>query len=197
MMKKINLQSGFTLVEMLTAVTILVVGVLGPLNIATRGITDGIYAKNQIAANFLAQEAMETVINRRNSNLKLPGTDWLAGIEDGTVKCISSGPCYADATDPDLISGENFGGNTTDTGLLNDDFSPPHDAFNLQFCSNSNLYQRLNDTCTNRIGPVFTRRIFVTTVTAGREVKVEVIVEWDNKNQHKTLNLISHLYKNS
>ena len=47
---------GFTLIEALVAITILLLGVLGPLSAATRGITDGLVAKNKIVALGLAQE---------------------------------------------------------------------------------------------------------------------------------------------
>ena len=63
--KSQNLQSGFTLVEALVAITILIVGVIGPLSLAAQGIGDGIFARNQVAANYLAQEALEIVINKR------------------------------------------------------------------------------------------------------------------------------------
>ncbi len=65
----IKTEAGFTLVEALVAIAILLIGVLGPLAAAVRGITDGMYARNQIIANFLAMEGMEKIINRRDSNV--------------------------------------------------------------------------------------------------------------------------------
>ena len=67
-------QNGFTLVEALVAIVILLIGVLGPLALAVRGITDGMYASNQIVANFLAVQGLEEVINTRDSAL-LVGRD--------------------------------------------------------------------------------------------------------------------------
>ncbi|MBI2099827.1 MAG: prepilin-type N-terminal cleavage/methylation domain-containing protein [Candidatus Vogelbacteria bacterium] len=61
--------SGFTLLETLVAITILIIGVLGPLTLAVNGIVDGLYAKNQITANFLAVEGMEKIVNLRNSDV--------------------------------------------------------------------------------------------------------------------------------
>ncbi len=62
-------QSGFTLVEAMVAITILLIGVVGPLSILGRGIADGLFARNQIAANFLAQEALELITNFNQNNI--------------------------------------------------------------------------------------------------------------------------------
>jgi len=53
------MNKGFTIIESLVAITILIIGVLGPMTAATRGITDGYYAQNQLIATHLAQEALE------------------------------------------------------------------------------------------------------------------------------------------
>jgi type II secretory pathway pseudopilin PulG len=65
---------GFTLLETLVAVTILIIGVLGPLSLASRGIADGLFAQNQLTASFLAEEALETLKSRRDGNV-LSGND--------------------------------------------------------------------------------------------------------------------------
>jgi|SRR3989344_606963 len=65
--KAVN-QGGFTLVESLVAITILIIGVLGPMSVATRGITDGLYAQNQLIATHLAQEGLELLSLQVESN---------------------------------------------------------------------------------------------------------------------------------
>lgn len=72
-MKTNDMKKGFTLIETLVAITILIVGVLGPLTIAVRGISDGFFARNQIAANYLAQEAVEVIFNKRQTNCLYSG----------------------------------------------------------------------------------------------------------------------------
>lgn len=86
MIMKIN--KGFTLVEALVAITVLVIGVLGPLTIAARGIADGLYAKNELAAKYLAQEAIEVVANKRASNIQ-NGDAWLTGINDPPPETVT------------------------------------------------------------------------------------------------------------
>lgn len=84
-------KQGFTLIEALVAITILLVGVIGPLGLAAQGIADGLFAKNQIIANHLAQEGIELIINRRDSNIYAK-RDWLDGLSD-----CEGGECLIDA----------------------------------------------------------------------------------------------------
>ena len=86
-------KTGFTLIETLVAVTILIIGVIGPLSLAARGISDGLFAQNQLTANLLAQEAMETIVNARNSNIiNDPSTPflniWPTGNSDAQIDTI-------------------------------------------------------------------------------------------------------------
>lgn len=85
-MYKINIQSGFTLLEALVAISILMVAVVAPITIAQKGLSSASYTKNQMIASYLAQDAMEYIKNRRdlktiNSTIS-ERTDWLDGLED-------------------------------------------------------------------------------------------------------------------
>lgn len=54
---------GFTIVETLVAVTIMMISIIGPLTIAQKSLLAAVYAKDQVIASFLAQDLMENVIN--------------------------------------------------------------------------------------------------------------------------------------
>ncbi|QSH39327.1 type II secretion system protein [Candidatus Kaiserbacteria bacterium] len=75
---------GFTLIETLVAISVLVVAVTGPLTLASQSLFAAVYAKDQTTAFYLAQEAIEMVRNKRDNNLLafLGGTDvdWLLNI---------------------------------------------------------------------------------------------------------------------
>jgi len=58
---KISVATGFTLVETLVAVSILLVVIIGPMTIAMKGMQNGYFANEQTTAVFLAQEALESV----------------------------------------------------------------------------------------------------------------------------------------
>jgi len=54
-------KKGFTLVETLVAISILLIVIVSPMTIAQRGIQNAYYATEQVTAVFLAQSAIETV----------------------------------------------------------------------------------------------------------------------------------------
>ncbi len=110
------------MVEALVAITVLMIGVIGPLSLLANAITNANYAKNQITAFFLAQEGQELVINQRDQNILNglnsgdPGTGgtangsyWLTGgaTGNGFRECIDRNAnnttnvkvCYIDAYD--------------------------------------------------------------------------------------------------
>lgn len=63
-----NSQTGFTLVETLVAIAILLVIIVGPMSIAQKGIQNAFFAREQLTAVFLAQEAIEGVRELRDNN---------------------------------------------------------------------------------------------------------------------------------
>lgn len=73
--KKLEKQKkGFTLIETLVAIAILVTGVIGPLSIAYQGVSLSLLARDQITASFLAQEGLEFVRFRIGTNHNLGET---------------------------------------------------------------------------------------------------------------------------
>lgn len=100
--KSVNSQSerGFTLIESLVAITILLIAITGPLVLAKQGVISSRLAKNQITAFYLAQDVIEFVRNKRDSNF-LGGGNWLSGLDD----CIGSGnKCEIDTTSNTISS---------------------------------------------------------------------------------------------
>lgn len=65
--KKIS-QSGFTIVETLVAISILLVVVVGPMTIAQKGMQSSFFANEQTTAVFLAQEGIELIQKLRDDN---------------------------------------------------------------------------------------------------------------------------------
>ena len=84
---KKSCEKGFSFVETLIAITILSIALTGVLTIVSRSVQTSIFARDQVIAFYLAQEAIEYVQNKRSSNV-LGGIDWLSGFD----KCLIDQP---------------------------------------------------------------------------------------------------------
>ena len=82
--------TGFTLVEALVAISLLMVAISSPMYIAQKGLSASMFARDQMTASFLAQDGIEAVKNIRDFmaiNQKgngTPYTEWLELLN----KCI-------------------------------------------------------------------------------------------------------------
>jgi type II secretory pathway pseudopilin PulG len=96
-----NKIKGFTLLEALVAISILMVAVVAPITIAQKGLSSASYSKNQMIAAYLAQDAIEFIKNKRDVNVINNKADWL----DGLGVCLSGRSCKID-TNKGLGTGE-------------------------------------------------------------------------------------------
>ena len=76
-----NLMSGFTLIEALVAISILMIAIASPMTLAQKGLSTATLSKDQMIASFLAQDAIEAVKNIRDQIAvsDLTPADWLYG----------------------------------------------------------------------------------------------------------------------
>lgn len=72
-------KNGFSLVETLVAIFILAMAIAAAMTVANSSLQASFYARDRIAAFFLAQEAIELIKNKRDVN-GLSGNRWLGGI---------------------------------------------------------------------------------------------------------------------
>ncbi len=102
-MSKHITQKGFTIVETLVAIGILMISIAGPLTIAHKGLRSALLAHDQVTASYLAQDAMEYLKNVRDINI-IEGRDWTDGINlcsDGqkcSVNTLTGNPSTAPGT---------------------------------------------------------------------------------------------------
>lgn len=91
--------TGYSLVEALVAISILLVAIVGPMTIASQGIKSSAFALEQNTAFFLAQEGIETMFALRGDYLldeNLNGSSapdswsWLENELTGSGPCLSN-----------------------------------------------------------------------------------------------------------
>jgi len=84
--------AGFTLVETLVAISVLLLSIAGPLTIATRSLLSARFARDQVTAFYLAQEATELIRNQRDNNSIAGSPNWT----DGLQACLDANGCTVD-----------------------------------------------------------------------------------------------------
>jgi len=170
--KQIICEHGFTLVETLVAVTILLVVITGPMTIASNGIKNSYYAGDQTTAVYLAQEAIEAVQKLRDDNA-------LAAYDDYRNNADYSGQTNDWYTNlaSDCTSGE---GCDVVFGSGNPVFSRDCDVTDecrLRVDTDGAYSNRVYGYTAGWSDSIFTRRIQVGTLNGGA-VPVTVTVSW-------------------
>src|SRR3989344_5895019 len=109
-----NKFNGFTLVETLVGISILLMAVVAPLVLITSNITAVFSVKDKITALYLAEDAVDYVKYKIDTNFNKGDTNWLAGIDPW---CINGNSCEVDSYNDNvgLYTGTvlKFNSNTT------------------------------------------------------------------------------------
>lgn len=158
---------GFTLVETLVAITILMIAIVAPYFSIQQAIVTSYAARDQLIASQLAQEGQEYIHFLRNTNY-LSNNSWLTGMNN----CLGSYGCTVDPTQ-NTITACNSGG------------CP---ALRL---NSSGLYTQsvLNNPPLTR----FTRTVRIQNVSAN-EVQVTVTVNWITERRSYSVTVVKDLY---
>lgn len=114
-MKSSPKNQGFTILETIVAIAILLVAIAGPLTVAEKGLIEAVSSQDQLTASYLAQDLMEYVKNVRDDNL-LNNRGWLTNLAisqtGGSICAVGGSPCDFDtetgnALQPTLASCTN------------------------------------------------------------------------------------------
>jgi prepilin-type N-terminal cleavage/methylation domain-containing protein len=159
-----NSKNGFTLVEALVAITILVVSIAGPITIASKGMASAVFAKDQIVAFYLAQESVEYIRNKRDEN-NINNDDWLTGLSD----CIDANICTVDIQ------------NNTITKC------PSGVCPVLKYDDNNGFYNYSTGNDSN-----FTRSVSIATINV-KEVAITTTLSWKTGVIDKTFTVKEHV----
>ena len=99
--KRNGLLTGFTLIETVVALSVILAGVLGPVYLITKSISTGPFSKNKLTSLNLAQEGIELVREWRDNNVLCDikgGKKWLWNADPdsppGNPQTLSSNNYY-------------------------------------------------------------------------------------------------------
>lgn len=165
MKKLISKTKGFTLVESLVAISILLAVITGAYSAAESGIKSSTSSKNQITAFYLAQEGMEQIRNMRDENALINrdadtsnDRNWLYGIaSDSSDPCYFGKTCMVDALNSLLAE---CSGGSGSCPVMRYDSESKFYGYNSSWGSS-----------------IFNREVRITSVSAD-EVSVLVSVSW-------------------
>lgn len=152
--------TGFTLIETFVAITILITAIAGPLTLASRGLNASLVARDQLTASFLAQEGIEYIRHKRDTN-SIVSASWLTGLS-----ACTSGACMVDPKE-DTISAC---GSTCDQLRLD--------------AANGFYGYDLNDPQTS-----YVRSVRITPLASGYEALISVTVSWQTGAFSRSLTL--------
>lgn len=183
-MKYYSAQSGFSLVETLVAITLLLVVIVGPMSISSSAARSTSYASEQVIAFFLAQEGAEIAQKARDdlllrnfldsSDANYEPTPWADFVNSASAGLYDQ--CFT-------VSGCGLELNTNSSGSLK----------NPVLCSGSNCDLYFNDagnrsrythSSVGASSTPYTRVIYMTE-TANREVQVTSRVYWRTGSQRQ------------
>lgn len=169
---------GFTLVETLVAITVILTAIVGPLYAVQQSLNISRSAREQLIASSLAQEGVEYVRGIRDSNylrnLAAPGSrNWLSSL-DGTAGGTNS---YANCITGDCV-----------VDMVRNTVSRTVTPLNLE---STGLYGQT----TAGTATVFTRTVRLTAVSGSTtEMIVTVTVTWTTKGQTRTVVITERLH---
>jgi len=158
------IKRGFTIVEVIIAIFVILVGILGAFS-ATRQIISYIsFSNSKLSATYLAQEGIEIVRNIRDTNW-LEGENWDNGLWSGNWQADYNDSGLSSWTDPGTPL--NFDGN----------------FYSYDITTNPTKFKRkitINSVDTNGDGE--------------NDLKVTVLVEWKERGKTNKITVRENLY---
>ena len=184
-----SFSAGFTLLETLVALLILVSAMLGPVALGTRSVVAISSSRNQITAVFLAQDAIEFIRARKVTN-SLQNQPWLTGLggSAGQSLCFNSGGCFIDTANGAVMLAGACGG-----------VSPPSDCYVKRNTATGAYTHDTADPATP-----FIRRVYMTRRCPGpspscpqrerKEANVRVEVEWQERSSTRRVAIETEIF---
>ena len=150
---------GFTIIETLVAISILVTAIVGTSTAVQGAISSYTHSKDQIIAFYLAQEGFEQIRNLRDES-RLKNRNWLTGIaENSSDACYFGKVCIVSPVDTQAPVSCSGG------------------AGSCPYLRQEAATGFFGYTSTWNVTP-FRREITLTSIEADKEIMVTVTVNW-------------------
>jgi prepilin-type N-terminal cleavage/methylation domain-containing protein len=188
-----NKQKGFTLLETLVAIFILLLALTSLFSLTSSNFFSSRYARNESTAVYLAQEAIDYVRNDRDTTA-FQAHSWSAFIyrygDTIASNCYSANGCTIDATDWSTARILPCTAPTISPSVI------PCQPFLLNVNSNNGYYYTYTTGSVPQ-SPTNIRRQVKLKLNPNNpdELQVAVTVEWQNGNSAKSLTLRTSLLK--
>ncbi len=188
-MKNKNNQKGFTLLEALVAIFILTLSITGPVYIASIAFRNTIDSRDNIAAQYIAEEVIEVLKNKRDTlalSNAVAEVDWISPILEG-VDCLNDNGVSSDK----CVMTKNVEEKKYIFTQCSLDTCP-----NIQFSPDGKDVVYGDSTATNV--SKFIREFYIEKETEeGADltgVKVVVNIKWNDKGRERVYTLTERLY---
>lgn len=191
-MKRQIHQNGYSLVETLIAVAILMLAIVGPMTIAAKSIQSAQYSLQQNTAFFLAQEGISMINTIRNDSL----LEYLHGDRNDPWRWArqNNNPLSA------CFRANERGCNIDySTDVLLDNVVSCNNGNNCQMHYTTDFVRSPYNNIGQGVASPYTRTIVLERIDHNGdddEVKVEVTVEWESAllGQARSVTLTTHLF---
>jgi len=187
-----NAKRGFTLVEALVAISILMVAIAAPMSLAQKGTGATEFSTDQMIATYLAQDAIEAVKNIRDEVALTPYVegdthDWLEKVDD----------CMCDMSEMDCDLKATRDDKSCSVDSSESDIAIQKGNYILYINKKNNIFY--NYTNTLKPGTTqskFSRKFNVSKTDMPGEALVRVLVWWGNEGD-KQVYLKNYIYNYS
>ncbi len=180
-----NKNKGFTLLETLVAIFILTLSITGPIYIASVAFRNTIDSRDNITAQYIAEEVIEVVRNRRDEKslaiTQAPGS-WLTGLTDSATCVNDAGAvdnkCTMEKDGVDYIFAQCSG---------------PCNPISFDPIGSGIVYGKVGVSTFSK----FTREFYFqkgTASMADNEITVVVNIRWQDRGRDKLYTLNERLY---
>lgn len=187
---KFNREEGFTIIETLVAITILMIAIAGPMTIAQKGLNASKYARDQTTATYLAQDAIEFVKNRLDGSVFSTYIYGLGSARGMASQCPSEAQaCIIEST------GTGFIVRPTDQSYY--DIYVPDVGYYKPNPESSVLASVQASASVPTTKTAFTRKFYIdtfTSVNGQNEATLVVVVEWYSGEVKNEVRLVEQVY---